>query len=509
MDPSTWERSVDACVAWMRSEDAFVVKDVEALRAGGVTMGTLERMECEDYARMGCGDTLGARVRMRRAVRARARVVRREEERGGARRENNDGARFGGRVMIEEDLAPVFDRNRADWGGDAGAVKRARREEKENARPVVEMKMKKRRLPPPWIRPPGTRFLVDGFAHDLDGCEHWFLTHFHADHYQGLTKKFDRGVVYGTPTTIRLVKERLGVNARRLRPIRIGQRVDVDGVDVTFIDANHCPGAAMILFEFPNNPKAAPVLHTGDFRFHEGMRDDPHLRKAAERAPVLLLDTTYCSLDQDDFPTQKHALRAMTDALRSEAVFAGHRRLFLFGTYTIGKEKVFFEAAKALGQKVYVGKAKLAVLNAIELTKEEKSLITTNDAKTNLHVVPMGSTSFKKMASIMKYYKTRFDSVIAFKPTGWTFSAQSKTSRSTKRRQCGKLVQYGLPYSEHSSLNELRSFVRFINPRKIFPHVNNDCGPRSARMLELLRASDDEYADMLAGHRATTTTKTT
>lgn len=498
-------------MAWMRTEDAFVVKDVEALRAVGVTMGTLERMECEDYARVGCGDTLGARVRMRRAVRARARVVRREEERGGAGRMRDDDkvARFGERVMIEEDLAPVFDRNRADWGGDAGAVKRARREEKENARPVVEMKMKKRRLPPPWIRPPGTRFLVDGFAHDLDGCEHWFLTHFHADHYQGLTKKFDRGIVYGTPTTIRLVKERLGVDARRLRPIRIGQRVDVDGVDVTFIDANHCPGAAMILFEFPNNPRAAPVLHTGDFRFHEGMRDDPHLRKAAERAPVLLLDTTYCSLDQDDFPTQKHALRAMTDALRSEAVFAGHRRLFLFGTYTIGKEKVFFEAAKALGQKVYVGKAKLAVLNAIELTKEEKSLITTNDAKTNLHVVPMGSTSFKKMASIMKYYKTRFDSVIAFKPTGWTFSAQSKTSRSTKRRQRGKLVQYGLPYSEHSSLNELRSFVRFINPRKIFPHVNNDCGPRSARMLELLRASDDEYADMLAGHRATTTTTKT
>jgi len=508
MDASTRRRSVDACAAWMRSEHAagaFVAKDVEALRARGTTMATLEGMECEDYARAGCGETLGARVRMRRAVRAYGRMVRGEEEGGGRdARRTDGGARFGGRVTIEEDLAPVFDRDRADWGGDGNSMKRTRREGKENARPAPEVKMKKRRLPPPWIRPPGTRFLVDGFAHDLDGCEHWFLTHFHADHYQGLTKKFDRGVVYGTPTTIRLVKERLGVDPRRLRAVRIGERVDVDGVDVTFIDANHCPGAAMILFEFPNNPKAAPVLHTGDFRFHEGMRDDPHLRKAAERAPVLLLDTTYCSLDQDDFPTQKHVLRAMTDALRSEAMF-GHRRLFLFGTYTIGKEKVFFEAAKALGQKVYVGKAKLAVLNAIELTKEEKSLITTNDAKTNLHVVPMGSTSFKKMASIMKYYKTRFDSVIAFKPTGWTFSAQSKTSRSTKRRQRGKLVQYGLPYSEHSSLNELRSFVRFINPRKIFPHVNNDCGPRSARMLELLRASDDEYADMLAGHRTTTT----
>ena len=32
---------------------------------------------------------------------------------------------------------------------------------------------------------------------------------------------------------------------------------------MTFLDANHCPGAAMILFEPIGRP---PVLHTGDFR---------------------------------------------------------------------------------------------------------------------------------------------------------------------------------------------------------------------------------------------------
>ena len=39
--------------------------------------------------------------------------------------------------------------------------------------------------------------------------------------------------------------------------------VQVEGVRVTFLDANHCPGAAMILFEPPGRP---PVLHSGDFR---------------------------------------------------------------------------------------------------------------------------------------------------------------------------------------------------------------------------------------------------
>ena len=91
------------------------------------------------------------------------------------------------------------------------------------------------------------------------------------------------------------------------------------------------------------------------------------------------------------------------------------------------------------------------------------------------------------MASILKYYKKRFDTVIAFRPTGWTFSANAKTRRATAHGR-GKLVQYGLPYSEYSSLNELRAFVDFVQPQIIFPHVGNDGGEKTQHMLRLLRA---------------------
>ena len=153
-----------------------------------------------------------------------------------------------------------------------------------------------------------------------------------------------------------LVRTKIGVPRERLRVVEFGVVVRVDGVDVTFLRANHCPGAAMICFEFPHRRDASPVLHTGDFRFHDGMRNDPTLLRitsdpSAPR-PILILDTTYCSLEHDDFPTQERVLKAVRDAVVHEDLLST-RKLFLFGTYTIGKEKVFLEAAKVESQGVH------------------------------------------------------------------------------------------------------------------------------------------------------------
>ena len=473
----------EAFAPWMRARGPRAFDPVDVERSRGATVGEMRGCAASTLATRRVGATLGARIRMARAIR-------------------EIGESDGKRAKTVE-VAPVFDRERANWGGgdedDEDARGNASRvSAKRPTRGKKTRSVRERTTAPAWIRPPGTKFIVDGFEYaGATWCEHWFLTHFHADHHRGLTKTFDRGYVYGTKTTLDLVREKLGVDPGRLRLFEIGVTRRLEGVDVTFVEANHCPGAAMILFEFPTRPTASPVLHTGDFRYHERMRDDPTLQRIASPtrkvSPILILDTTYCSLEHDDFPSQETVLKAVRDALVHEDNLSA-RKLFLFGSYTIGKEKVFFEAAKTLNRKVYIGKAKRPVMDAIGLAPEEKSAMTFDDSRTNLHVVPMGSTSFMKMASILKYYKKRFDTVIAFRPTGWTFSANAKTRRATARRQRGKLVQYGLPYSEHSSLNELRAFVDFVQPRIIFPHVGNDGGEKTQHMLRLLRASDDELA---------------
>ena len=67
---------------------------------------------------------------------------------------------------------------------------------------------------------------------------------------------------------------------------------------MTFLDANHCPGAAMVLFRTKFN---RTYLHVGDFRWCDDMKDMKCLQPFAaslmspKRLDALYLDTTYCS----------------------------------------------------------------------------------------------------------------------------------------------------------------------------------------------------------------------
>ena len=108
------------------------------------------------------------------------------------------------------------------------------------------------------------------------------------------------------------------------------------------------------------------------------------IRKIRDKSAILVLDTTYCD-PKYDFPPQDDVVRFVREAARTEA--AGGDALCLFGTYTIGKEKLFFAAAKALGRKVFVDTAKRRVLSCLDLAEEEVALLTTDRGETNLHVV--------------------------------------------------------------------------------------------------------------------------
>ena len=65
----------------------------------------------------------------------------------------------------------------------------------------------------------------------------------------GLSKDFHAGIVYCSHITATLLQRDMGLRPERICPLPMDRELDVNGVKVTLVDANHCPGAVMFLFQ--------------------------------------------------------------------------------------------------------------------------------------------------------------------------------------------------------------------------------------------------------------------
>ncbi|XP_035962087.1 DNA cross-link repair 1A protein [Halichoerus grypus] len=310
---------------------------------------------------------------------------------------------------------------------------------------------------------PGTGFTVDAFQYGLvEGCTAYFLTHFHSDHYAGLSKNFTFPI-YCSEITGNLLKSKLHVQKQYIHPLPMDTECIVNGVKVILLDANHCPGAVMILFYLPNGNV---LLHTGDFRADPTMERS---RLAGQKVHTLYLDTTYCSPEYS-FPSQQEVIQfAINTAF--EAVTLNPRVLVVCGTYSIGKEKVFLAIADVLGSKVGMSQEKYKTLQCLNIP-ELNSFITTDMCSSLVHLLPMMQINFKALQSHLKKCGGRYDQILAFRPTGWTHSNKLTTIADIIPQTKGNISIYGIPYSEHSSYLEMKRFVQWLKPQKIIPTVN-------------------------------------
>ncbi|KAH0869717.1 hypothetical protein HID58_076739 [Brassica napus] len=340
---------------------------------------------------------------------------------------------------------------------------------------------------------PGTPFTVDAFRYGcVQGCSAYFLTHFHADHYIGLTKSWSHGPIYCSSLTSRLLRLSLSVNPSFIHPLELDVEYTINGVKVTLVEANHCPGAALIHFRLLDG---TCYLHTGDFRASKQMQTHPLLFN--RRVHVLYLDTTYCN-PRYKFPSKEDVLSYVV-RITKEFLRKQPRTLIVVGSYSIGKECVYLAIAKALGVKIFANASRRRILQSFGWDDISNSLCTDGKA-TCLHVLPMSALKFERLDEHLKVYREQYGAVLAFRPTGWTYSEKVGEHldliRPTSR---GKVTIYGVPYSEHSSFTELREFVQvrtvnavvvvysclswigltlllaltqFLRPDKIIPTVN-------------------------------------
>ena len=177
---------------------------------------------------------------------------------------------------------------------------------------------------------PGLSICVDAFRYGaVEGCQAYFLSHFHSDHYIGLTSHWCHGPIYCSRVTGNLVRQQLRVDPKWVVDLEFEEKREVPGtcgVQVTMIPANHCPGSSLFLFEkvigHGKNPKVQRVLHCGDFRACRAHIEHPLLRpdivdsisgkSRQQKIDVCYLDTTYLN-PKYAFPSQQNVIQACAD----------------------------------------------------------------------------------------------------------------------------------------------------------------------------------------------------
>ncbi|XP_063435475.1 DNA cross-link repair 1A protein-like isoform X2 [Mytilus trossulus] len=324
---------------------------------------------------------------------------------------------------------------------------------------------------------PETGFTVDAFCYgNVPGCKAYFLSHFHYDHYRGLTKKFS-APIYCSKVTGNLIKSRIGINPDIVHDLPMNTPVTVEGTEVLLLEANHCPGSVLFLFK---THQGKLILHTGDFRADPSMEEMSCLQNV--RIHQLYLDTTYCD-PKYAFPPQKLVIEFGV-SLVEKILTEKPKTLVVCGSYTIGKERIFTAIARRFDCKICVQRDKYKVLECLE-DPDLTARLTLDGNETFLHVLPMKKLNLQGLHEHRSKLRTEYNNVVAIEPTGWTYNDKMVSLDQIKPKGNKEIQIYGLPYSEHSSYLELKRFVQYIRPDQILPTVNNG-NPASRRMMESL-----------------------
>ncbi|KAG4438076.1 hypothetical protein IFR05_006442 [Cadophora sp. M221] len=332
---------------------------------------------------------------------------------------------------------------------------------------------------------PGFFICVDAFRYGaVQGCNAYFLSHFHSDHYIGLTSTWSHGPIYCSKVTANLVKQQLRVDPKYVISLDFEERFEIpgtQGVAITMIPANHCPGSSLFLFEKVigkgANPKVQRILHCGDFRACPAHLAHPLLmpdvvdsitgKTKQQKIDVCYLDTTYLN-PKYSFPSQEEVIKACADmcvslkkdraeetdaweVVKRERAGTGMtkfvqnatikseddsiamsltstsssakprgRLLVVCGTYSIGKERICMGIARALDCKIWAPPGKMKICAALE-DEELSSRLTSDPREAQIHMQMLMEIRPETLQDYLSGYKPHFSRIVGFRPSGWNY----------------------------------------------------------------------------------------
>ncbi|CAI8057517.1 5' exonuclease Apollo [Geodia barretti] len=320
---------------------------------------------------------------------------------------------------------------------------------------------------------PGTPLVVDYWRQkNVPPRALFFLSHLHADHTCGTNVKLALPhSLHSTDGTCDFFPSQVELEIGESRLLHVVGPTEKVSVSVTVLDANHCPGSAMFLFE----GYFGRILYTGDFRYSPTMSA---LSQLIQSRPVdlLYLDNTYCH-KSCTFPPRETVTEEIINLIRGNK-----DGMTILGLHTLGKEDLLVAIAKSLGVWVGVAPGRYETLRLIEAENVFTTTSTAACEGSSLSYCPEEWDAACKYFAFLnekRDFSRRLtvtpedeDSVLVVLPT-CIFSGDS--APPTPTHPSIKVV----PYSDHSSFKELVEFVGVVKPRCIRPIVRSFSGNKS------------------------------
>ncbi|RYC54032.1 hypothetical protein CHU98_g12176, partial [Xylaria longipes] len=292
-----------------------------------------------------------------------------------------------------------------------------------------------------------------------------------------------------------LIKNQLRTASKYVKELEFEETVEVpgtEGVTVTMLPANHCPGSSLFLFEKKigrgPNPRTQRILHCGDFRACPAQVAHPLLKPDTvdsisgkvkqQKIDVCYLDTTYLN-PRYSFPPQDDVIGACADFCRSLAGDPSiadesfdrlkrgkgstkvssffpkgdddtkqiaikkedsntkaksdpkNRLLVICGTYSIGKERVCKAIAQALNTKIFASASKIKICSQLG-DPELAALMTSNPLEAQVHMQMLMEIRAETLQDYLDSYKPHFTRIVGFRPSGWNFRSPTTTTTTAK-----------------------------------------------------------------------------
>jgi len=268
-----------------------------------------------------------------------------------------------------------------------------------------------------------------------------------------------------------------------LHPAIQGKKIDTVYLDTTYLNPQYCfPAQPQVIDAcaslarrtvFGINPNSAADVkqENGDEAdvkpFLEGQEDADKQERGRRMMESWLVK------DEEDVKPEQES------GEDGAVVKKKGRTLVIMGTYSIGKERIVKGVARALNSKVYCDARKRSIL-LCQADPELHSMLTTDPLEASVHLVPLQTIQLDRLQPYLHQLADTFNRVLAFRPTGWTYTPPAGTDmlpdinnvirRDQKRNftdaylrpmrgSSRQFMMFGVPYSEHSSFFELTCFA--------------------------------------------------